>query len=813
MDIKEQITKLRALKEQLAHKQALLKRARKLHEQVSPTNLSKLIENDLEQAKLILAARDVCDKLQKIAEHLAELGAEEIMPLADSMRGAFGPDAAATFEHAANENIQRSLETVRAAKDSINDAILKVEGKLPPSNDMNVDSTPVAPASITSGEQPAPADDPFGGAPAASGPNDEPLGRAKKESKRYNKEMIEGKSFRRGDDDDDSIDDARKKSDEKRKSGKMKRDDKMRGLNQTNENVNLTKAGSRLLEKYSLNKLMDWLLVEAADNLSTKEYQQFVRNATRKALSNPETMAGWIGKKIFGESAMIDIVKTKETVRSERIAEAIAKAIETNVHIFGKGRAARVVESFLSNNGIMENESLSILDVFESKYGMKPAAYSIHISKKIQEDEDDLTQADNTNVASAMGDIASKIATNPTLANQPASTVIQTANPNARSALQKVAGTAGTSGNPASVAQLVKSADDDIDKNKIATGMTEAKRGNKGEFVDDDIKGAGNLKKLKGTNAKNTIATKSDIKEVKRGDKGENVEDGMKGVGHPRKLKGTNAKNTIATKADTEKMRPKKKMLTKEEFIQLGESRVHHDSKRRHPDHYLGMGIYYGGLGRGVAASGYGGCDGEKACGGWDAACSHDSGGMGGSVTAAPSGGAMSGGGMVAGGGMSGGTASVGASGGVSENINAPHWPTDSMGQYKGEPMSTNYGLHDVMMTAPKGKTSDVSSSTKQPIGDKKGLANTDPKTMKTSKAKDETNTEKDNDKMTKKSPSKKSYEEEVVEAAKGKVPTQFIKKTATAKDQEKKVTKSPGPYKQPGSKKHKASDMSKVIN
>jgi hypothetical protein len=806
MDIKEQVIKLRALKEKFEQKQALLKRAKKLNEQTSPMNLSKLFENDLEQAKLILAARDVCDKLQKIAEHLAELGAEEIMPLADSMRGAFGPDAAATFEHAANENIQRSLETVRAAKDSINDAILKVEGKLPPSNDMNTDTSAPAPSDMTTDDSstatPA-ASDPFGGAPAASGPDDEPLGRAKKESRFYSKEMIEGKSFKRSDDDDDDVEDARKKSTDKRKSGKMKRNDKMASLNQANESLNLTKAGSRLLERYSLNKLMDWLLVEASSHMSQAEYYAFVRNATKKALSNPETMAGYIGKKIFGESAMINIAKPKEVIRSEAIAEAIASAIQTNISIFGKGRAAKVVESFLSDSGLMEDESVSILDVFESKYGMKPAAYSIHISRKMQEDDDDeLTQADNTNVASAMGDIASKMATNPSLANQPASSVIQTASPSARSALQKVAGTAGTTGNPASVAQLVKSADDDLNKNKIATGMTEAKRGNKGEYVDKEIKGAGKPKKVRGTNAKDTIVKETDLSEVKRGSKGENVEKDVKGVGHPKKLSGTNAKNTIATKSNVKK----KKMMTKEEFMHLGESHVHKDGKRRHPDVYTGMGIYYGGLGRSFAANGYGGCDGEKACQGWDAACAHDSGasaGSGGSVasTAAGSGGM----GGMSGGGMSGG--------GVSENINAAHWPTDSMGQYKGQPMSTNYGLHDVMMTAPKGKSSDVAASTKPPSSDKKGMSDTDSKkTMKTSNAKDTVMPEKDVKEKTKKPFVKKSYEEEVSEAAKGKVPPQFVKKTDKAKDEEKTM-KSPGPYKQPGSKKHKAADMSKAIN
>ena len=66
--------------------------------------MSVLIENNLDQAKLLIATQDVIEKLQKIASRLAELNADEIMPLADSMKAAFGPEIAQQFEHVASKS-------------------------------------------------------------------------------------------------------------------------------------------------------------------------------------------------------------------------------------------------------------------------------------------------------------------------------------------------------------------------------------------------------------------------------------------------------------------------------------------------------------------------------------------------------------------------------------------------------------------------------------------------------------------------------------------------------------------------------------
>lgn len=923
MNIKEQVVKLKALKVEFAKKQALLEKAKRLHEQVSATGLSKLLENDLEQAKLILAAKDVCDKLQKIAEHLAELGAEEIMPLSDAMKGAFGPNAAATFEHAANSNIQKALETVRSAKDSINSAILQVEGKIAPQNDMNAEepSGDISSDMSLGNDEPQDANvqgDPFGGAPANSGPEDEPLGRARKESRMYSNavlesgehDMNEGKSFKYDTDDDDDAVDNRKKAKDKRDATRRKYASQTKNL-KADEALNLTLCGEKLLERETFDNLFDWVLSEASNKLSLNEYQSFVKNATLRAISNPTAMAGWIGKKKYGMNAMLRLSESTEHVKARLIAEAIAQMIETNAKIFGKGRAAKVVEAFLGDN-LMEDEKVSVIDVFESIYGMKPAQYSIHVARKIKEDDDDLTPQDATTVGNAIGQIATKMATNSALANQPANTITTQMDPNSRTALQKVAGDNPTM----NVAQLVKTASDKLDKDKHGVAeargrqaevmaqiramglsvkkdeagdyvvnykgakpgeghytddlddalgtarimakklktneaafstdagkhransnhpsqtssakshpMTASHKGiplnqmvhNQGEYgentdgVPSTSKGVGrsHAAPLKGTNAKNTIAprrdsmtkstvrpvTKEEIEEAKRGNKGEHVDDDIKHVGKPKKLKGTNAKKTIAT----------------EELIALGESKLHKHHKHKHPSYVMGVGGYYAGLPRTLIVQGYGGCDPQHGCAGWDAANAHDSGDSG----SAPSGDA--------------GGASAGVGENIEENINAANWPTDTMGQYKGEPMSTDYGKHKASLNGGKDDYKSTGANAKPDNGKNTGdnaPANT--KGTKDTLAQLKGSDNQSNGKVASvkgtnaKDTVKRavdvpesfiSYEDEILEAEKkkGKIPPQFVKKVHKDEDEDK--VKSPKPHAQTGTKKAKAKDREKAVN
>jgi hypothetical protein len=350
MDNKAKIERAKAIQEELARVQAQHSKAVKLEEAASPMNLSTLLENDLEQAELILAAQDVMTRLQEMAEDLAKTSARDLFPLADRMKAAFGPEAAKAFEQASTSALNMAMETVRSAKDQLGTAILKIEGKIPGSDmaadaGMDAGATMADPAANPIAE-PDMATDDFAGADAASGPAEEPLGRGLKDSIQATAAPL-------------------------------------------TENIDYRAAGRKLIESEGMESLMDWLLTEAASAMSADEFTRFAKKVSIKAATDPEATAGWIGKKRYGAAAMAQLAaptvtacpdselnesvdleerakfddddgegdddrqaaKKRDSDRNQarmrkQMAEGIAKVIEHNIATVGKGNAAAVLESF-----------------------------------------------------------------------------------------------------------------------------------------------------------------------------------------------------------------------------------------------------------------------------------------------------------------------------------------------------------------------------------------------------------------------------------------------------------------------------------
>lgn len=125
--------KLKQLKESLEKEKARLLKIKESKE--NPLNgFSKLLEADLDQAKIILAAQDIVSQLQKMAEQVADIGTSDLMPLVDQMRDAFGADLTTQFESTVDEAVQNCLDTLRDTKDKIGDAVLVLQGEKPSSD-------------------------------------------------------------------------------------------------------------------------------------------------------------------------------------------------------------------------------------------------------------------------------------------------------------------------------------------------------------------------------------------------------------------------------------------------------------------------------------------------------------------------------------------------------------------------------------------------------------------------------------------------------------------------------------------------------
>ena len=129
---------------------------------------SKLMEDELASAEVLLAAQELVDKLQKMVEDIAEMQVQELMPIVDAMKNEVGFDVAEQYNAAADAALAALLAQSKTAKEELENATLQAQGK-PTNNaaptemgmgmDMDMDMEPEMDMT-----------DDFGGDPAAAGP-------------------------------------------------------------------------------------------------------------------------------------------------------------------------------------------------------------------------------------------------------------------------------------------------------------------------------------------------------------------------------------------------------------------------------------------------------------------------------------------------------------------------------------------------------------------------------------------------------------------------------------------------------------------
>jgi hypothetical protein len=139
--------------------------------------LNTLLESDAAEAEVLMAARGMVDELQDMIEKLGKLQNDQLGPLTDEMAYSHGTDNAAVFKDTVNDAVAGLLGQARSTKDAVNDAVLILNGEKP-SDDMS-DSDVIGGDMQDDFEDDVEVDF-AGGDEAASGPDDEPLGRSKR---------------------------------------------------------------------------------------------------------------------------------------------------------------------------------------------------------------------------------------------------------------------------------------------------------------------------------------------------------------------------------------------------------------------------------------------------------------------------------------------------------------------------------------------------------------------------------------------------------------------------------------------------------
>lgn len=101
------------------------------------TVLREDVEDAVEEAKVIIAAQNMRDKLQDMIEDLAEMQIQDLMPIIDSMKEEIGPNEANRFNQTVDTAIGELLDVAKDTKDKLNNAIMVASGEK--ANDMMSD--------------------------------------------------------------------------------------------------------------------------------------------------------------------------------------------------------------------------------------------------------------------------------------------------------------------------------------------------------------------------------------------------------------------------------------------------------------------------------------------------------------------------------------------------------------------------------------------------------------------------------------------------------------------------------------------------
>ena len=133
------------------------------------TKESVVMENELEQAEVMLAAQELVDELQKMVEDIAEMQVQKLMPIVDAMKQQLGFEQAEAYNNAADAALGGLLDQMKSTKEAVENATLTARGEQPAQpapTDMGMDDAAMDPEAPIDTDMGA---DEFGGDNAEAG--------------------------------------------------------------------------------------------------------------------------------------------------------------------------------------------------------------------------------------------------------------------------------------------------------------------------------------------------------------------------------------------------------------------------------------------------------------------------------------------------------------------------------------------------------------------------------------------------------------------------------------------------------------------
>ena len=102
----------------------------------------RLIESEVQQAQVVLAAQDMVDKMQGMLEDVSELQFKELPALVDSIKNQVGVDQATQFNGDASAALSGLMQNLQQAKQQLDQALGVVTGTASPAMDPAMGGAP-----------------------------------------------------------------------------------------------------------------------------------------------------------------------------------------------------------------------------------------------------------------------------------------------------------------------------------------------------------------------------------------------------------------------------------------------------------------------------------------------------------------------------------------------------------------------------------------------------------------------------------------------------------------------------------------------
>jgi len=151
----------------------IIEALRTMLSEIAPARTSRKVNEettnqDLEQAELILVAKGMIDKLQSMAEDVAEMQTDDLMALEEKIKVTFSQEQGEAFAQAVDASLATLLEAIKAAKDAVSQATAVLSGE-----EAGMPAAMPSDIEMDAGEE----IDAFSADDAARGPEEEPTAR------------------------------------------------------------------------------------------------------------------------------------------------------------------------------------------------------------------------------------------------------------------------------------------------------------------------------------------------------------------------------------------------------------------------------------------------------------------------------------------------------------------------------------------------------------------------------------------------------------------------------------------------------------